>query len=238
LKIRREPCLSIASGFRSAVVSAMRLLRCPARLSPAVMILALAAPLATAAPTNAAVAARPALADAYDDLYSGYRPDFIGLIERESGYGGLFRNWKRDEEEMRLSTERSFFTLNRLDEDARANALVEAALQKETLQQHREALKMYQMVIEKYPHALYRVSPHGIFVPAAHYCQRRILRFPAADLAFYRSLYDARARESYEQARRHYSLIGLSEIADTTRSPVPARPGPRSGWAAWWRRAG
>ena len=102
-----------------------------------------------------------------------------------------------------------------LGEAPQANALVESALVQESKGQYRDALKMYLQVIEKWPAVLYRVSPHGVFVPISQYCQRRILGFPPADLAFYRSLYDPKARDAFEQAKRRYSLIGLSEIVDT-----------------------
>jgi outer membrane protein assembly factor BamB len=152
--------------------------------------------------------------DPYKDLYADYVPDFLRKIETGSNSTGPFRGWKRTEEEMQLSTEPTFFALTVLDEDSRANALVAAGLKKEQEGQYREALKIYQQVIEKYPQAMYRVSRHGVFVPVSQYCQRRILGFPPTDLAFYRSLYDAQAREAFEQARRQYSLLGLSDIVD------------------------
>jgi outer membrane protein assembly factor BamB len=73
---------------------------------------------------------------------------------------------------------------------------------------------MYQIVIDKFPGALYRVSKFGVFVPIAQYCQRRILNFPPRQLAHYRTLHDPRAAEAFQQARRKHSLIGLSEIVD------------------------
>ncbi|MDD4888716.1 MAG: PQQ-binding-like beta-propeller repeat protein, partial [Phycisphaerae bacterium] len=144
--------------------------------------------------------------DPFKDLYASYVPGFLARSPQR---------WMRGEDQMKLSSEQTFFTLNMIDEDSRANALVDAALQQESKGQFRDALKMYQMVIEKYPNQLYRVSQHGVFVPISQYCQRRILGFPPGELQFYRSLYDARAKESYDQARRQYSLIGLSEIVDT-----------------------
>lgn len=152
--------------------------------------------------------------DPYKNIYAGYVPDFLAKIEKGSGFSSPFSGWKRDAEQMRLSSEPSFFTLNILEEDSRVNALVEAGLQKEQVGQFREALKIYQQVIDKYPQAMYRVSPYGVFVPVGQYCQRRILGFPAVDLAFYRTLYDAQAREAFEQARRKFSLLGLADIAE------------------------
>ena len=152
--------------------------------------------------------------DPYKDTYATYRPDFLRLIRDGSAYAGLFQGWPQPEKTMRLSSERSFYTLNLIHQDARANALVVAALERERQGRYRDALKMYQIVIDRYPGALYRVSNHGVFVPVSQYCQRRILDFPPDALEHYRTLFDARAKEAFEQARRKHSLIGLSEIVD------------------------
>ena len=138
----------------------------------------------------------------YKGLYESYRPSFLDAISLPS------------EKMMKLSMEPAFFTLNMIRQDARANALVQAGLVKERQKKYRDALKMYQIVIRKYPHELYRVSKYGMFVPVSQYCQRRILNFPPADLEHYRTLHDAPAKEAFEQARRKHSLIGLSEIVD------------------------
>jgi outer membrane protein assembly factor BamB len=160
----------------------------------------LAAASAEAGEADPARSAAPK--DPYKAIYKGYQAGFIEQISLP------------DEKRMKLSTEPRFFTLNRIHEDDRANALVTAALEKEQQGRYRDALKMYQIVIETYPDQLYRVSDFGVFVPIAQYCQRRILNFPANQLAHYRTLYDARAGESFEQSRRKHSLIGLSEVVD------------------------
>jgi len=189
----------------------------PARVVLAIgggMLLAIAATVPAAGQTVATSAPANQSKDPYKSIYADYTPDFLTKPAARGGALGP-RYWLRDEEQMRLSSEASFFTLNRLDQDSRANALVDAALAKEAQGQYREALKMYQLVITKYPNVLYRVCEYGVFVPISQYCQRRILGFPPSDLALYRTLYDARAKEAYEQARRQYSLIGLSEVVDT-----------------------
>jgi outer membrane protein assembly factor BamB/tetratricopeptide (TPR) repeat protein len=144
----------------------------------------------------------PPSKDPYKGIYAKYTPAFLHLVRLPS------------HKTMKLSTEQSFFTLNMIHVDERANALVKAALDRESKGRYRDALKMYQLVIDKFPHQLYRVSKFGVFVPISQYCQRRILNFPAGELAFYRTLHDARAKEAFEQARRKHSLIGLSEIVD------------------------
>jgi outer membrane protein assembly factor BamB/tetratricopeptide (TPR) repeat protein len=161
--------------------------------------------------SGASPAGEPAR-DFYKDVYVDYQPDFVARIEKG---GGVFKTWKRTPEEMKLSAEPSFFTLTVIHEDSRANALIEAGLKKEREGQHREALKIYQQVMDKHAKALYRVSSFGIFVPVTQYCQRRILTFPTADLAFYRTLHDPVAKEAFEQARRQFSLLGLSDVAES-----------------------
>lgn len=160
-------------------------------------------------------AASSAPGDPYKDGYAGYVPDFLKAIDQGTNWTGPFDRRLEDAEQMKLSSEKYFYTLNILDEDARAAALVEAGLKKQQQGQHREALAIYQQVIEKFPHSLYRVSDMGVFVPVSQYCQRRILRFPASDLAYYRTLYDARAKEAFDQAQRQFSLLGLSDVVDT-----------------------
>ena len=176
----------------------------------ALFVLLMTSPvLAQSEKTSPAAAGR----DPYKDIYSGYVPPFLSMIEKGTGERSFFRGFKRDAETMRLSSESTFYTQNIVEEDSRANALIDAGLKKEEEKQYRDALKIYQQVIDKYSGVLYRVSAHGVFVPASQYCQRRILGFPPEDLAFYRTLYDPRAKEAFEQARRQYSLLGLSEIA-------------------------
>ena len=150
--------------------------------------------------------------DPFKDRYANYKPEFLDYV-----WGKVrgFRGWGIPEKKMRLSSEKSFYTLNILNQDARANALVEAALGKERQGQYRDALKMYQVIIRKYPECLYRVSKYGVFVPVSEYCQRRILCFPPEPLAHYRTLYDAAAGEAFHQARRKHSLIGLSEVVNS-----------------------
>ncbi|MCG3179232.1 MAG: Outer membrane protein assembly factor BamB [Phycisphaerae bacterium] len=173
----------------------------------------ISADAAVAQPADAPAPAKPSR-DPYKDLYRGYKPDFIDMIAgRSREYSGIFRGWQRDEKEMKLSTEPNFYTLNYIQEDTRAAALVEAGLARESAGQYREALKIYQQIIEKYPSEMYRVSDYGVFVPVAQYCQRRILSFPPKELAYYRTMYDAPAAEAFLQARRQYSLLGLSDVA-------------------------
>ena len=145
--------------------------------------------------------------DDYDRTYARYRPGFLDVIAGR-------RLLSVNADMMKLSREKQFFTLTILNESDRANAIVEAARQREAKGETREAIKLYQLAIERYPQAVRRVGAAGVFVTVGQYCQRRILGLPPADLAFYRTLYDGRAREAFEQARRRYSLAGFQEIVD------------------------
>ncbi|MCX7806314.1 MAG: PQQ-binding-like beta-propeller repeat protein, partial [Planctomycetota bacterium] len=154
--------------------------------------------------------------DPFSDPYA-QPPDFIGPAVgiMSGGYGQ-----DRDalSKAMELSFEPAFYTLNDLcgysKPEPRSAALVTKALEKEKQGEYREALEIYQKVINEFPEDLHRVSKYGIFVPVSQYCQRRILRFPAKDLQFYREKHDARAKEAYEQAVAKHSLEGLAEIRD------------------------
>ena len=87
------------------------------------------APRARSADPAPTPASAPAgIQDPYPDPYGGRRPDFVRMIEEAGYYGGRFRGWQRSEEEMRLSSEPTFFTLNVIEEDARAYALVAAGI--------------------------------------------------------------------------------------------------------------
>ncbi len=153
----------------------------------------------------------PMLRDPYRDHYQKYQPAFMSFTKDPA--------WQRPKKEMELSTEKSFYTQNMIKEDQRAYALVTAGVQKEKDGQFREALKIYQQLFDrilfKNPDIQFRVSEYGIFVPVAQYVQRRILQFPDEDLKYYRTLYDAKAKEAFEQSRRKHSLVGLTEVANT-----------------------
>jgi outer membrane protein assembly factor BamB/tetratricopeptide (TPR) repeat protein len=139
--------------------------------------------------------------------YAGYKPDFI---EKELCF------IPKDKEQMDLSFEPAFYTLTDLcgysKPEPRSAALVKKGLEREQQGEYREAIEIYQKVIEDYPDDLHRVSGYGVYVPVAQWCQQRILRFPKSDLEFYRTKHDARAKDAFDQAWRKHSLEGLAEI--------------------------
>ncbi|MFO7900604.1 MAG: PQQ-binding-like beta-propeller repeat protein [Planctomycetota bacterium] len=165
----------------------------------------------------AAAADRPRRSDPYRDTYAGYVPSFVRAARQPDApefYGKLIR----PAHEMARSTEPSFFTLNQIEQDSRATALVEAGVARERKRRYRDALAIYERLHDRiltvHPDVLYRVSEHGVFVPVWQYVQRRILNFPEVHLEFYRLKHDARAREALDQARKRYSLAGLADVAD------------------------
>jgi len=149
--------------------------------------------------------------DPYPEPYKG-SPGFI------AAFNGLC--WGKNSPNgkvMDLSFEPTFYTLCDLSgyskPEPRSTALVRAGLAKEKQGEYREAMeKIYQRVIEDHPDDLYRISKYGIYVPVGQYCQRRILRFPRKERAFYRMKRDSRAKREYRQARRKNSLEGLAQI--------------------------
>ncbi len=164
--------------------------------------------------TRAAEPAAPApkAKDPVREDYEGYTPDFIGLLAKHSGYGGQAVPLAVPAESMKLSQEKGFYTLALIEESERAYALVQAAMEKEGQGEYQEALDIYQKVLNEFGRCLFRVSDYGVFVPAAQYCQRRMLNLPRRALAHYRTKYDAVARESYDQALRSGWLVGFSDI--------------------------
>jgi len=164
---------------------------------------------------NAAQAAEAAgIRDPYAHLYKNYNPGFTELIRKHSGYKGALTMYRVDKKKMKLTSEPSFFTLCLIDESPRAYALVKAAKGKEEQGLFKEALEIYQKVIDDYPSMLYRVSDYGVFVPISQYCQLRILSFPKEHLDFYRTKYDSKVKEAYGIAQQRNSLAGLAEIRD------------------------
>jgi outer membrane protein assembly factor BamB/tetratricopeptide (TPR) repeat protein len=166
---------------------------------------------------QAPVTNRAPISNVFDEGYRSYDPGFRfpDLMSREmKGVFALPEHASMVEELKKLSSEPRFFTLNLLPESARANALIEAGKGKELEGQFKEAIEIYQKVIDDYPDMLYRVSEFGIFVPITDYCQSRLLNFPPDQLQFYRTKYDAPAREAFELARQRNSPEGLAQIRD------------------------
>ena len=148
--------------------------------------------------------------DPFKDDYVNNVPEFAEKAKR----------WPYSEKEMERSSEVKYYTLNEVEEVNRANALVKVAIESEASGDFRKAMTMYQDIITKFSIAsdnnevLYRVSPYGVFVPVAQYCQRRLLNFPKEHLDFFRTLRDPEAKELFDEAVKKYSLDLFSEIVD------------------------
>ncbi len=144
-----------------------------------------------------------------DSVYKSYRPDFA--VTNDPRAYGIHRPPKKV---MELSTEKTFHSRSYVERSSRADALVAAGIEKEKSGDYRLAIAIYQQVIDKFPETLYRISAYGIYVPAALYCQLRILNFPEEHLKFYREKNDSRVKELYEFSRQKNSLQGLANIRD------------------------
>ncbi|PCJ58613.1 MAG: hypothetical protein COA79_12705 [Planctomycetota bacterium] len=146
--------------------------------------------------------------------YKGYQPPYLKITESKSRYPGIWGDFIITAARKKLTMEKHFYSLCFLDEMDQAYSTIDTARKKERSGETREAMKIYQMALEKFPKVMYRVSEHGVFIPIARYCQARILKLPKKDLSFYRTLYDAAAREVFQQAKEQFSLIGYQEIVD------------------------
>ena len=144
-----------------------------------------------------------------DDIYKGYKPDFM-----QKDKHGRHRIPIPGKKQMDLSSESTFFTESFVERSSRADALVAAGIEKEEKGDFRLAIDIYQQVIDKYPDTLYRINPFGVYVPVSHYCQMRILNFPPEHLKFYREKNDSRAKELFDVSRAKNSLEGLAHIRD------------------------
>ena len=160
-------------------------------------VLPFMATFSLAAETN-----RPERTDYYLSTYKDYEiPAFLPF--------------RKGAELMKLSSEKTFYTLSLVEESSRANALIEAARKFEGQALYRKAVDAYNRVVDDYPDSLYRVSRYGVFVPASAYTQLRILNLPPETLKLYRTKYDAAAAEAFDQATRKYSLELLAELRHT-----------------------
>jgi len=158
----------------------------------------------------------PLADDVFHQRYRQYTPAFMayspGGKKGESQEGW---HWSRlNRRVAKRSSEELFNNEARVADDSRVNALIDVALDREAQGEYREALQIYQTVLDRHADALYRVSEYGIFVPASRYCQYRLLSMSDADLDFYRTLHDPRARDALREARDNYSLIGFQDLVD------------------------
>jgi outer membrane protein assembly factor BamB len=163
----------------------------------------------TTAPAATAAEAKKANQLTLESVYEDYRPDFV-----DPHLHSRLRLQYPPRKEMKTSTERAFFSRTFVNTSDRADALVEAGLEAEEAGKYRQALDLYQQVIDRYPDTLYRISRYGIYVPVSRYCQLRILHFPEPHVRFYRDKHDGRARDYFNSAQAKYSLEGLAYVRD------------------------
>ncbi len=153
--------------------------------------------LATLSTSEARTANGPARPPLADEVYKDYQPGFKGTPKNHL---------------MKLSVQPTFFNRATIVRDQRADALLKKGIELEGEKNYRDAGKLYQQILEKYPDSLLKVSAYGVFVTFNHYIQQRLLSFPKDALAHYRMLYEAPAKELYERARKRNSLEGLHDV--------------------------
>jgi len=146
----------------------------------------------------------------FAEVYGTYVPAFA-VDER------AMARWRTQPEEApdwpKFSLQKRFDNRAYVEQDWRVPPIVKRADELMAAGEHREAMRLYQHVIEKYPDDLWPVSEHGIFVPTTLYCQRQLLKLPKAELDYYRTIYDPYARPLFEKARKHYSPLDFAHVA-------------------------
>ena len=162
--------------------------------------------LATASLAAEAPKAGPTFAEAYE----GYRPDF-------AAEPAALARWKAEPagapDWLKFSTQAAYDNRAYLEQDWRVPPIVKKADELMARGEFREAMGLYQHVIEKYPNDLWAVAEHGVFIPTTLYCQHQLLKLPKKELDYYRTVYDPYARAVYEKAKAHYSPLDFADVA-------------------------
>ena len=101
-----------------------------------------------------------ALGPTFEQLYGGYRPDFLDKQR-------LSKN-----EPLKLSLQPWFFNMAQVEHDYRVDAFIKKADELFAAKDYRGAMKLYHEVISSFPNDLWRIQPDGIFIPSGLYAQR------------------------------------------------------------------
>lgn len=146
----------------------------------------------------------------FAEVYSGYRPDFAAEPSQ-------LARWKAEPdgapEWLKFSTQPAYDNRAYLEQDWRVPPIVKKADELMARGEFREAMALYQHVIEKYPNDLWPVAEHGVFIPTTLYCQRQLLKLPKKELDYYRTVYDPYAKPLFEKAKQHFSPLDFAEVA-------------------------
>ncbi|MCX7803873.1 MAG: PQQ-binding-like beta-propeller repeat protein [Planctomycetota bacterium] len=137
-----------------------------------------------------------------EEIYANYRPDFVnwGWAER----GGR----------LQLSLQPFYNNMAYIEHDFRVDGLIKAAREKESRGEYRDAMRLYQEVIDKFQDDLWRIADEGIFVPSVLYAHRRLLAMPRSEQAYYRTMKDPEAKQLFQRAARYNSLPDYAEVVE------------------------
>ncbi|MFO7899303.1 MAG: PQQ-binding-like beta-propeller repeat protein, partial [Planctomycetota bacterium] len=169
----------------------------------ALVSLALLAPARAAGKKDPAGAQAPVWATrpSLEQTYADYRPAFCT--------GGP------ESEGLKFSRQGRYLNMGDVRMDAEVRPIIDKA--NETAfrkKEPRKATELYRRIIEDYPGDMIQIAEQGVFVPAALYVQRKILRYPEKELDYYRVLYDPAAKEIYRRALKRYSIFDYKDLAD------------------------
>ena len=161
-------------------------------------------------PVEEAVARAGFRGPTFAEIYAKYLPDFA-VDER------TMARWREQPDDApdwpKFSLQKRFDNRAYLERDWRVPPIVKRADELMGRGEHREAMRLYQRVIEKYPDDMWSVSEHGVFVPTTLYCQRQLLKLPPKELDYYRTVYDPYAKPLFEKAKKHYSPLDFAYVA-------------------------
>jgi len=140
-----------------------------------------------------------------EELYAGYDPVFSSHTR-----ASLQRSGRK---KVPFSRQDNFMNIGDVRIDAQVWPIITKANQTvEAKNEHRQATELYRRVLKDYQDDLVCIAGEGVFVPASLYVQRKILRYPRKELAYYRILYDPAAKEIFQRAVKRYSIFDYKDL--------------------------
>jgi outer membrane protein assembly factor BamB len=177
------------------------------------VLAALLAASAHAAPKRKPAVAKPPwdTRPTLEEIYAGYDPGFAQHNRaRMGGHRGQGLS-----NEMKFSRQKHYMNIADVRIDAQVRPILEKANEiAQEKKEYRRATELYRRILKQYPKDLYLIADQGIFIPAALYAQRKILRYPKKELTYYRILHDPAAKEIYERAIKRYSIFDYKDLVE------------------------
>ncbi|MCX7803997.1 MAG: PQQ-binding-like beta-propeller repeat protein, partial [Planctomycetota bacterium] len=143
-----------------------------------------------------------ARAPSFEEIYAGYRPSFVDW------------GWVAGGGKLPLSLQPHYFNMAYVNRDTRVDGLFKKAKELEERREWREAMRLYQEVIDKFQDDLWQIAEEGVFIPSPLYAHRRLLAMPKSELAYYRTMKDPEAKQLFLRAARYNSLPDYAEVVE------------------------